>query len=595
MQRLRVQLGIIRWLILGVVTFVVVISSVSVAFGQLPSLPNITSPKLAEPPTEVERYGNIEVAWVRSHIDNKELFQIASATVYDRDKDSKSAGVEVRAAQVTANLRRVFDRYYNPVFDKTQDPNKLVVAIGTLNKIPVIQVSDAQGSRPIRLVSITDNDADFHGQTVEALAQEWRGILNQEIVRQFETYLPKNVGKGLWKAIQILFWLVVITAIVWKLRQILANRQQALKVQQESVVAQAQIEPESQETEDLSAKQTRFVEAFQHRFSQERRISTYKFLQWLLFWMLILSWYAGVATITSDVVGLSQYSGNVLGIPIALLLIWFFTGLAIRISHALINRLTDAWQTHQFLALDPQRAVLRTSTVASALKGLATFLIIVTGLLTALNLLGISTGSVIAGGAIIGLAVSFGSQNLVKDLVNGCLILIEDQFAVGDVIQVNNKGGMVENLNLRITQLRDAEGSLITIPNSSISEVKNLSRLWSRVDFSIEIAYESDLKQALTLLDAIAQQMYSEPEWRERMPNPPQVLGVDHLSHEGMLLRVWIKTAPLQQWAVGREFRYRVRMAFEDHQIQIGKPQVVNHVGSLAEEEPISQSDRPLP
>jgi small conductance mechanosensitive channel len=188
----------------------------------------------------------------------------------------------------------------------------------------------------------------------------------------------------------------------------------------------------------------------------------------------------------------------------------------------------------------------------------------------------------LAGGAVIGLAISFGSQSLIKDLVNGCLILIEDQFAVGDVIQVRDKSGLVENLNLRVTQLRNSEGQLITITNSNITNVSNLTRLWSRIDFSIVVAYENDPKLVLDILKEVCQQLYSEPEWRDHLPEPPKVLGIDDLSHTGMSMRVWIKTAPMEQWSVGREFRLRVRQAFEANNIQIGRPQSITYNADLA-------------
>jgi moderate conductance mechanosensitive channel len=133
----------------------------------------------------------------------------------------------------------------------------------------------------------------------------------------------------------------------------------------------------------------------------------------------------------------------------------------------------------------------------------------------------VPTSSILASGAMIDLAISFGSQSLVKDLVNGFLILIEDQFAVWHVIQIDQKTGLVENLNFRVTQLRNSEGELITIPSSAITNVSNLTRLWSRVDFSIVVAYENDPKQVLDLLQQVCQQMYSEPEWRDHLPEPP--------------------------------------------------------------------------
>jgi small conductance mechanosensitive channel len=134
-----------------------------------------------------------------------------------------------------------------------------------------------------------------------------------------------------------------------------------------------------------------------------------------------------------------------------------------------------------------------------------------------------------------------------------------------------------------VTQLRNSEGQLITIPNSTITNVSNLTRLWSRIDFSIVVAYENDPKQVLDVLQQVCQQMYHEPQWRNHLPEPPEVLGIDDLDHTGMLVRVWIKTAPMEQWSVGREFRLRVRQAFEVNRIQIGRPQWITYNANLAD------------
>lgn len=199
------------------------------------------------------------------------------------------------------------------------------------------------------------------------------------------------------------------------------------------------------------------------------------------------------------------------------------------------------------------------------------------GIIGTLESFNIPTESILAGGAILGLAISFSSQSLVKDLVNGSLILLEDQFAVGDVVDIDGAAGVVENVNLRVTQVRNTQGELISIPNSTINRVKNMTRLWSRVDFTVEVAYENDINAVIQLLEQIAQDMYQEYAWNALILEPPQMLGVDQLSHTGMLIRLWIKTAPMQQWTVGREFRRRVRCAFDQHNIQIGRPEWISH------------------
>ncbi len=328
---------------------------------------------------------------------------------------------------------------------------------------------------------------------------------------------------------------------------------------------------------------SQLLATLQHQFSLKRQLDLDKFLKWALFWIFILMWYIGIARIISTVPFLMRWSLYVWATPLVFLVIWFGISLAIRISKSLIDRFMHSWKINPLLPFGAtQRIALRSTTIAEASKGLVTFVLIVLGIIWTLSLFNVPTSSILAGGAVVGLAISFGSQSLIKDLVNGCLILMEDQFAVGDVVQIGDKSGLVENLNLRVTQLRNGEGQLITIPNSNISDVRNLTRLWSRVDFSIVVAYDNDPQKVLHVLQQVAQQMYSEPEWRDRLPELPDVLGIDDLSHTGMQVRVWIKTAPMEQRSVGREFRLRVRQAFEANNIEIGRPQSINYITDVA-------------
>jgi small conductance mechanosensitive channel len=144
---------------------------------------------------------------------------------------------------------------------------------------------------------------------------------------------------------------------------------------------------------------------------------------------------------------------------------------------------------------------------------------------------------------------------------------------VGDVIVVGDVGGLVENMNLRITQLRNGEGRLITIPNGAISIVQNLSKEWARVDLTIEVSYDSNVDKVLAVLQELADDIYSQRQWREKIIDRPEVLGIDDIDHAGILIRIWIKTKPLQHWSVGREFRRRIKILLDDMQIDIGVPQ----------------------
>ncbi len=220
-----------------------------------------------------------------------------------------------------------------------------------------------------------------------------------------------------------------------------------------------------------------------------------------------------------------------------------------------------------------RRMELRVSTFSGVTKSIITGIWLVVGILLSLLSLGIDIVPLLAGAGLIGVAVSLASQSLIKDAINGFLIIFEDQYALGDVIAVGDVGGLVENLNLRITQLRDAEGRLITIPNSEIKVVANLSSRWSRADLTIPVAYENNIDDAMELIKQVGSQMNQDPLWKRQILEMPQVLGIDNFGDRGLMIRVWIKTLPLKQWEVGREFRRRLKIAFDQAGFSIPVPQ----------------------
>ena len=575
--------SIIRFVLVSVMTIAMVLGWSAIAHSQLPSLPTAASNDPHKPPSGVTRLGMYEIASVYSPLDRSLLFEIVSPTVFNRSQPPDgSLPVEVRAEEITQRLMRALDRTNKA----KQTP---LVSIAILNKDLILQLSDDQTTRPLRLVSVTEPDADYQGKTLEELAQEWQKILQAEVERINRLFSHKVLWQRIGQALQISIGLVLGSVVLWLLRQTLIRKQTALQVrhqEQKAAVKQGVVKRAEAETsttihtietsekktdaDTIAHQRSQFLETIRRQFSLKRQLGIYSLLTWLLFWTFILMWYIGIVVIMYSVPYLMRWSKDALARPLALLIIWFFISLVIRIGKTLIDRLTDVWTTHSSLPLsETQRIALRAATVSGALKGLITFVFITLGILKSLNAFNMPTSSILAGGAVIGIAISLGSQSLIKDLVNGCLILMEDQFAVGDVIEIGDKSGLVENLNLRVTQLRNNEGKLITIPNSNIMNVSNLTRLWSRVDFSIVVAYENDPKQVLEILKQVCKQLYSEVEWRDRLLESPQVLGIDDLSHMGMLVRVWIKTAPMEQWSVGREFRLRVRQAFEANNIQI--------------------------
>lgn len=579
---ITIRLALVSLLTVLLVVSLTILGVTSPAQSQIPSFPTTaTSNDPRNPPKGVTRWGELEVTTVKSPLDDKVLFEIASSTIFNRDDPPEGKlPVEVRAQEISQRLLRV-------VFRTVSAKKTPTVSIATLNNRPILLVDDDRSSRSLRLITVTEPDADYHGKTREELAKEWQKILQTEIERIKQLLSPDVFFSRIGQALQILLGLFLASAVILFLRRFVSAQHKALQErsqrqleavkqvasEQQAVSSSIQseiIEAEEAEADAIATLRAQFLSGIQHKFSLKRQLDIYTFCQWLLFWIFILIWYFGIFAILSRIPFLMSWSSQLLTTPLWIIILWFFLSLALRITKSAIDRLTNVWKSNPDLSLgETERIALRTATIAGALKGLATFIAIAIGILWTLSAFNIPTNSILAGGAVIGLAVSFGSQSLIKDLVNGCLILIEDQFAVGDVIAVGDQEGLVENLNLRVTQLRNSTGQLITISNSNITDVKNLTRLWSRVDFSIEVAYQNDPQQVLGILEQVAEQLYDDLEWREYIPEPPEVLGIEQISQTGMLMRVWIKTTPMQQWSVAREYRLRVRQAFELNKIEI--------------------------
>lgn len=573
-------------LFLSVLLAAVLLAGLSQPGAAQLALPDFGQANRRNPPPEVTRLGSIEVAPVRSPITGEDLFVVASPTITDRnlERADLTAAVEERAAEVSARLRRaVLDRLTPPM-----NPETLAVDVGVLNGVTVITAKDDHYTQPLILVSVTRVDSNYHGLPIAQLAGQWRGILTTEIRTGLKELSSEVVLQDLVSVGRILLLLVALTVGLSVAKHLLGRRQQRLRrlrdelqAAAESAGPQAALDPqegrEALERDERRAQQREaLIQGLDQVASLDRRLSVLSFLQWLLFWSLVLVWYFGLYQLSKQFPVLEKYSEEVLAIPIRLLLIWFFTGFAIRLCRRLIDRFTNVQDGGSLVGVlaagDAKRLQLRASTIAGAAKGFATILLIGFGLLLALGVLGLPTGSVLAIGGIFGLALSFGSQSLVKDLVNGVLILAEDQYAIGDVVDTGAAAGLVENLNLRVTQLRSVDGELITIPNSTITQIKNLTRSWSRVAFSISVAYETDPDKALRVLNDVARQLYEDPNWHDKIVSEPTVLGIDSVTSTGIAITTWIQTEPAQQWAVGREFRLRVRRAFSEHRIDIGTP-----------------------
>jgi small conductance mechanosensitive channel len=190
----------------------------------------------------------------------------------------------------------------------------------------------------------------------------------------------------------------------------------------------------------------------------------------------------------------------------------------------------------------------------------------------------IDIGPILAGAGILGLAVSFGAQSLVKDVISGFFILFENQFAIGDVIEAGGKSGTVEKMTLRVVVLRDLKGTMHIIPNSEIKVVSNMTRGWSRAVVDVGITYEEDIDKALAVVRDEAAQFSTDKVWGAQLDGPLEVPGIESLSDSSVVVRTLIRTQPGSQWNAAREFRRRLKKRLDREGISIPYPQRKVHV-----------------
>ncbi len=225
-------------------------------------------------------------------------------------------------------------------------------------------------------------------------------------------------------------------------------------------------------------------------------------------------------------------------------------------------------------AVENGRSELRVTTVISVVTSLSTVVVWTIALLWILSLFEIDLAPLFAGAGVLGVALGFGAQSVVADFLSGFFMLFEDQFGVGDVVDVGEVSGTVEELSLRTTTLRDVNGTVWHIRNSEILRVGNKSQLWSRAVLDIDVAYDSDLRRAEGIIQRVADQLWQDESFTAGdIIDPPEVWGVERLGADGVSIRLVVRTDPAEQWVVARELRLRIKEALDEAGIEIPFPQ----------------------
>ncbi len=239
-----------------------------------------------------------------------------------------------------------------------------------------------------------------------------------------------------------------------------------------------------------------------------------------------------------------------------------------------------------------ERTRQRAQTLGALLRSAASLVIYSIAAMMALSEFGVDLGPLIASAGIVGVAIGFGAQSLVRDFLSGIFMLVEDQFGVGDIVDVGEAAGVVEEVKLRTTKIRDVNGTLWHIPNGEIRRVANKSQEWARAVLDVEVSYDTDLGHASEVIKRVADEV-----WREQIPEAtileePEIWGVEELGASGISIRLVVKVDPSEQWMTARILRRRIKDAFDAEGIEIPFPQ---RVVWLRTEDGSPPPDRPTP
>jgi len=260
------------------------------------------------------------------------------------------------------------------------------------------------------------------------------------------------------------------------------------------------------------------------------------------------------------------------GLQIVVVLILMF--IAIKIARYLVGRLGDRRKKGRDVEYKK-----RMDTLSEIIGDLLMIIIVIVAAMTVLNQLDIKVGPLLAAAGVAGVAVGFGAQHLIKDVINGFFILLDDQIRVGDVVDVGGKAGIVEKVTLRLTILRDLAGNVHFVRNGEITLVTNMTKEYSRYVFEIGVAYREDVDEVIRVVKEVDENLRNDPEYKNDILEPIEILGLDQFANSAVVIKARTKTKPIRQWAVGREFNRRLKKRFDEEDIEIPFPHVTLYMG----------------
>ncbi|HPU30728.1 MAG TPA: mechanosensitive ion channel family protein [Syntrophorhabdaceae bacterium] len=263
---------------------------------------------------------------------------------------------------------------------------------------------------------------------------------------------------------------------------------------------------------------------------------------------------------------------NGLRILFIVLFTWFFLKLKKKVTERFITFLLQKKEDAEFQK--------RTQTLVTIIRYALTAVILAVASMMILKELGINIEPVLAAAGILGVALGFGAQSLVKDILSGFFIILEDQIRVGDVVEIGGKSGLVEKIGLKTTVLRDLAGNVHFVPNGEIKVVTNMTKEYSRYVLDIGVAYKEDVDKVMEVIKEIDEGLRNDPDFKDDIIAPIEVLGVDQFASSSVIIKARTTTMPLKQWRIGREFNRRIKKRFDELGIEIPFPHMTLFMGT---------------
>lgn len=511
--------------------------------------------------------GNLDVANIR--LDGKVLFQVAAPTKDAPSSSNSTSPIERRVKTIQFHLSNIVRDGF--------DPNTLKIAPSILNNQTILVASDKDwGPRYILTVTPLDVELDEPG-TIDQVAQRWSQLIEQALLQAREQRQPKYQKQQIPIVLSIFlailagsFWIRKLQKIRQKIRRRLDQQQRKLEAAESNSSDPTSFSIPTDET-SLQSPQTEPGWGLRLFFSQltlEQQISINLIVRRVLVTTQVVVWFGGMAMIFYRFPQTRAWGEWLLRVPLAYLAI----PLGMGVSKSVVDTLLRSYFKQKADLIKEKsgsdlRLRPRFLSIVSVLEELTGYLAVMIGFLLFFYFIQELQFALIALAAI-----AFASQSILQDFVKTYFILVEDQYALGDWIQIGDINGQVEKISLRNTQLRARCGDLYTISHGSFTQVKNFTHRYSGINLWIDVAYSTNLDIAMRVIEQVAKEMQQDPVWGQYI-TASDLKGVETFGDNSITIRLIVTTETGQQWDVGREYRRRLKPAFDQAGISIPFPQ----------------------